>query len=151
MELQKLLNKVSVIEAHPGMMSAEQVVEWYNFLRTMKDVRIEDKDGASHLRCKHGCFQSKFVIHVGDIAKINVTLTQVHPESKKYSVHSVTEYCNGSKSQHGAKEYNTWQKEVAQQQNLFRQQHHSSARHAVAQHQHMVHQHQQHVLLHHHH
>jgi hypothetical protein len=150
MELQKLLKKVAVIQAHPDMMTADQIVEWFSVLRTIKDVRIDDTSGATPIRCKNGVFQSKFSIYVGDIAKINVTLTQVCHGSKKYSVSSTTEYCNGMKASHGTKEYNTVQKEVLRQQELFQQQQRASMRHAIEHHQHNMHQYMQHHMLHYH-
>jgi hypothetical protein len=156
MNLEKILKTVSIVQAHPDMMTSEQISKWFSVLRTLESVRIYDPDGATHLRCAHGAFQGKFSIHFGTIARMDVTLTQVYPGSKKYSVTSVTKYYNGTMSQHGTKEYNTLQREVLRQQELFQQQQRESAHRAIEHHQmhvqqHMQHVHQHHVMMHHHH
>jgi hypothetical protein len=148
MELQKMLKKISFVRAHPDMMTASQVDEWFKVLYTLEGARIDDVSGATPIRCKQGCLQSKFTIHFGNIAKMDVILTRVHPESKKYSVSSRTEYCNGFKFEHGAKKPNTWQQEVLRQQDFFMQQQHAATQHAIDMHQQHVNQHMQHVMLH---
>jgi hypothetical protein len=152
MELDKILKKVAIIQAHPNMMTSDQIAEWMSVLRGMKNIRIDDVSGATPTRCAQGCLQSKFSIYVASVAKIDITLTKVHYESKKYSVSSATEYFNGAKSQHGAKEYNTIQREFLRQQELFQQQQHATMR-CVAEHhhQHMMMQHHHNVVMHHHH
>jgi hypothetical protein len=150
--MQKMLRKVSLVQAHPDTMSAEQVGEWFSVLSTLEGVRLDDVSGATPIRCKQGCLQSKFTIHFGNIAKMDVVLTQVYPGSRKYSVSSVTEYFNGTKYHHGTKEYNTVQREFLRQQELFQQQQHATMqRVAEHQHQHMVTQHHHNVMLQHHH
>lgn len=150
MELQKMLKLISVAQAHPDTMSAEQVAEWMSTLQALRGVWLNDVSGASHLRCRDGVFQSNFSIHFGNVAKMDVTLIQVAPGSKKYSVKSTTEYFNGTKSQHGTKGYNTLQQEILRQQELFQQRQHDSARNAIEHHQQHVRQHMQHVMLHNH-
>jgi hypothetical protein len=154
--MEKLLNKVAVINAHPDIMSGEQVGVWFEVLRGMKDVRVDDISGATPIRCVQGCTQSKFSVYVAGIARIDVVLTRIHPESKKYSVSSMTEYYNVGKSYHGAKKPNTWQRELLRQQEFFQEQQRASVEHAIAMHQqhvndHMQHVHQHHVMMHHHH
>jgi hypothetical protein len=150
--MQKLLKLISIAERHPDMMTVEQISEWMSVLRTLESVRVVDPDGATHLRCAHGVFQGKFSVLFGNIAKMDVVLTRVHPESKKYSVSSKTEYYNVGKSYHGTKHPNTWQRELLRQQEFFQEQQRETMHRAVEQHQHAVQHHMQHVaMVHHHH
>jgi hypothetical protein len=151
MNLEKIIKTISIVERHPDMMTSEQISKWFSVLRTLESVRIYDPDGATDLRCAHGTLQGKFSIHFGTIARMDVVLTRVHPESKKYSVSSKTEYYNGGKSYHGTKRPNVLQQEILRQQVFFQEQQHTAARHAVEHNMSQMQHHMQHVAMAHHH
>jgi hypothetical protein len=92
--MEKLLNKIAIIQAHPDMMSSEQVGEWFSAMNTLDDVRIEDLSAPTPVRCKQHCAKSIFILHFKGVAKMYFTLTQVDYGSDKYYVTSVTEYNN---------------------------------------------------------